>query len=134
MVMSPMLWAKHSPDRFDIYSAGLVLMQLAIPQLRSDRGLLAFNEAIKKADYDLEAWRGASRHGFAKQNAVLDADDGAGWKLAAAMLRKRTLEVNPPRAFCARELCILRLVSPDSEERHKKIKGPRAQRRTHLLN
>jgi hypothetical protein len=96
MVMSPMLWAKHSPDRFDIYSAGLVLMQLAIPQLRSDRGLLAFNEAIKKADYDLEAWRAASRHGFAKHNAVLDADDGAGWKLAAAMLRKRTLEVIPP--------------------------------------
>ena len=93
MVMSPMLWAKHSPDRFDIYSAGLILLQLAVPQLRSERGLLAFNTAIQKADFDLFAWQEASRHTFAKSNAILDADDGAGWKLAAAMLRKRTLEV-----------------------------------------
>lgn len=29
--ISPMLWAQHKPDRFDTWSAGIVLLQLAIP-------------------------------------------------------------------------------------------------------
>jgi hypothetical protein len=94
LAVSPVLWAKHQPDRFDIYSAGLVLMQLAVPRLRSEAGLAAFAKGMKRVGYDLDALRASTPHllGAAK-NDVLDADGGAGWRLASAMLRKRVLEV-----------------------------------------
>ena len=41
--VSPMLWARHKPDRFDMWSAGIVLLQLAVPTMRYDRGLKQFN-------------------------------------------------------------------------------------------
>ena len=40
---SPVLWARHKPDQFDIWSAGIVLLQLAVPTMRYDRGLKQFN-------------------------------------------------------------------------------------------
>lgn len=39
LAMSTMLWNRHKPDRFDSYSIGLILMQLAVPQLRMKSGL-----------------------------------------------------------------------------------------------
>jgi serine/threonine protein kinase len=39
LAMSAMLWRRHKPDRFDMYSIGLILMQLAMPQLRMKSGL-----------------------------------------------------------------------------------------------
>ena len=50
-------WVQHKPDRFDLYSAGIVLMQLALPSLRTNSGLMSFNRGLKKYDYDLEDWR-----------------------------------------------------------------------------
>ena len=43
MVVSPMLWARHKPDRFDMWSAGMVMLQLGLPTTRTDRGLKQFN-------------------------------------------------------------------------------------------
>jgi hypothetical protein len=37
--------------------SGLVLMQLAVPKLRTSSGLRVFNAAIKRHDYDLFKWR-----------------------------------------------------------------------------
>ena len=81
-------WARYQPDRFDIYSAGIIFMQLAVPALRSDRGLKAFNEVLKTAGYDVYKWRDAAALAPV-QTAVLDANDGSGWELAAALLRAR---------------------------------------------
>lgn len=81
-------WARYQPDRFDIYSAGIIFMQLAVPALRSDRGLKAFNEDIKTAGYDVYKWREAANLAPV-QTAVLDANAGAGWELAAALLCAR---------------------------------------------
>lgn len=39
LAMSAMLWRRHKPDRFDMYSIGLVLMQLAMPHLRTKSAL-----------------------------------------------------------------------------------------------
>lgn len=73
--------------------AGLCLMQLAVPKLRSSAGLLKFNAALEEADYDLTVWR--TRAGLpAKETSLLDADDAAGWELAEALLRPRSIEVN----------------------------------------
>ena len=46
-----------SPDPFDMYSAGVVLMQVAVPSLRSTAGLKNFNLELKTVGYDLKRWR-----------------------------------------------------------------------------
>jgi hypothetical protein len=93
--MSPVLWARHHPDRFDSWSAGIVLLCLTLPQLRSDEGLAAFLNEFERADYDLDAWRQRCRWagGAAKDFAPLDADGRAGWELAKGLLRPRALRV-----------------------------------------
>ena len=81
-------WSRHG----DACSAGLVLMQLAVPKLRSTSGLKAFSKALQACMCDLGAWRERERLSPA-QSTLLDADDGAGWDLAQALLRPRKLEV-----------------------------------------
>lgn len=68
-------------------------MQLAIPKLRSASGLQKFNSALKEADYDIHTWR-ARASLPAKETAILDAEDSAGWELAEALLRPREIEID----------------------------------------
>ena len=83
-------WLKHKPDRFDMYSAGIVMMQLALPSLRTNSGLVTFNKSLKRFGYDLFLWRNANKSQLTKSKTViLDAGDGAGWDLARALLRPR---------------------------------------------
>jgi serine/threonine protein kinase len=87
-LISPIVWHLNTPDRFDLYSAGLILMQLSVKQLRQDIGLQTFNTHIKRAGYDLDVWR--KRCSISSEEfAILDADGGAGWELAKAMLQPR---------------------------------------------
>lgn len=72
---------------------GLILMQLALGKLRTGSGLKAFNSALEAVDYDLSAWRRRAKLS-PKDTAVLDADDAAGWELAKALLRPRSIEVD----------------------------------------
>ncbi|XP_061375499.1 serine/threonine-protein kinase STN8, chloroplastic-like [Gastrolobium bilobum] len=85
--LSPILWQLNSPDLFDMYSAGIVLLQMAIPSLRSSSGLKNFNLEIKTYGYDLNKWRDSTRlkSGF----QVLDSDYGRGWDLATKLISKR---------------------------------------------
>jgi len=72
--------------------AGLVMLQLAVPKLRSTSALKAFSKSFQACKCELDAWRERERLAPA-QAALLDADDGAGWELAQALLRPRKLEV-----------------------------------------
>ncbi|KVI05333.1 hypothetical protein Ccrd_016334 [Cynara cardunculus var. scolymus] len=89
--LSPVLWQLNLPDRFDIYSTGLILLQMAFPSFRSDSGLIQFNRQLKRCDYDLIAWRKSVepransdlRRGF----ELLDLDGGIGWELLTSMVR-----------------------------------------------
>ncbi|GKU90388.1 hypothetical protein SLEP1_g4389 [Rubroshorea leprosula] len=89
--LSPVLWQLNLPDRFDIYSAGLIFLQMAFPSLRTDSSLIQFNRQLKRCDYDLAAWRKSTepraspdlRRGF----ELLDLDDGVGWELLTSMVR-----------------------------------------------
>ncbi|OAY31263.1 serine/threonine-protein kinase STN7, chloroplastic [Manihot esculenta] len=90
-ILSPVLWQMNLPDRFDIYSAGLIFLQMAFPGLRTDSGLIQFNRQLKRCDYDLAAWRKSVepragpelRRGF----ELLDLDGGIGWELLTSMVR-----------------------------------------------
>ncbi|XP_027914919.1 serine/threonine-protein kinase STN7, chloroplastic [Vigna unguiculata] len=89
--LSPVLWQLNSPDRFDIYSAGLIFLQMAFPGLRTDNSLIQFNRQLKRCDYDIVAWRKTVeprcgpelRKGF----ELLDLDGGIGWELLKSMVR-----------------------------------------------
>ncbi|KHG07521.1 Serine/threonine-protein kinase STN8, chloroplastic [Gossypium arboreum] len=89
--LSPVLWQMNLPDRFDIYSAGLIFLQMAFPSLRTDSALIQFNRQLKRCDYDLVAWRNTVepraspdlRKGF----ELLDFDNGIGWELLTSMVR-----------------------------------------------
>ena len=86
-------WLKHKPDRFDMYSAGIVMMQLALPSLRTNSGLVTFNKSLKRCGYDLFLWRDANKGQLSRsKTVVLDAGDGAGWDLARQLLRPRAYD------------------------------------------
>ena len=90
MAMSPVLWAKNQPDKFDAYSAGIILLQLAVPCLRKDRNLKSFNANLAHCEYDLYRWRAAYGSRLAKKELVLlDSDDAALLDLAASLLREK---------------------------------------------
>ncbi|GAB2272076.1 Serine/threonine-protein kinase stn8, chloroplastic [Dionaea muscipula] len=86
-LLSPILWQLNSPDLFDMYSAGIVLLQMAIPTLRSTAGLKNFNSEIKMLGYDLEKWRERTR--LRPDLRILDLDGGRGWDLATKLISER---------------------------------------------
>lgn len=85
--LSPILWQLNSPDLFDMYSAGIVLLQMAIPTLRSTAGLKNFKSEIKAVKYDLNKWREMSR--LRADFRILDLDSGRGWDLATKLISER---------------------------------------------
>jgi serine/threonine protein kinase len=94
-LLSPVLWQLNKPDRFDMYSAGMVLIQMVFPSLRNDNALFAFNKRLASFRYDISRWRQSNevesrvgkdpslREGF----KVLDLDNGVGWDLLCQLLR-----------------------------------------------
>lgn len=70
-----------------MYSAGIILMQMAIPTLRTTSGLKNFNSELKAVRYDLNRWREItrSRHDF----RILDLESGRGWDLATKLISER---------------------------------------------
>ncbi|EYU34597.1 hypothetical protein ABFS82_05G029500 [Erythranthe guttata] len=103
--LSPVLWQLNLPDRFDIYSAGLIFLQMAFPSLRSDSALIQFNRQLKRCDYDLIAWRKTVepraspdlRRGF----ELLDLDGGGGWELLTSMVRYKARQRTSAKAALA---------------------------------
>lgn len=86
-ILSPILWQLNSPDLFDMYSAGVVLVQMAIPTLRSTAGLKNFNSEIKRFGYDLNKWRKSTRS--RPDLSLLELDSGRGWDLATKLISER---------------------------------------------
>jgi len=86
--LSPVLWQMNSPDRFDIYSAGMSMLQMVFAPLRSDNALIVFNRRMRKEwDYDLDTWRSQEKSKVYEEGfRVLDANNGAGWDLLKRLL------------------------------------------------
>eukprot|EP00898_Chlorokybus_atmophyticus_P007607 jgi/Chlat1/7848/Chrsp66S07296 len=86
-LLSPFIWQLNHPDRFDTYSAGIMLLQMALPQLRSMNGLKMFNRDIARYNWNLKEWRARCAHRY--NFDVLDMDFGAGWDLACKLVCRR---------------------------------------------
>mmetsp|Transcript_30855 Transcript_30855/g.49644 ORF Transcript_30855/g.49644 Transcript_30855/m.49644 type:complete len:686 (+) Transcript_30855:819-2876(+) len=86
--LSPVLWQMNYPDRFDIYSAGMSMLQMVFAPLRSDNALIVFNRRMRKEfKYDLQKWRKAERSKLYQEGfEILDANGGAGWDLLRNLL------------------------------------------------
>lgn len=87
LTLSLWLLQLNSPDLFDTYSAGIVLMQMAIPTLRSTGGLKNFNSELKAVGYDLNKWREYTR--LRPDLRILDLDSGSGWDLVTKLISER---------------------------------------------
>ncbi|KAI8474732.1 MAG: kinase-like domain-containing protein [Monoraphidium minutum] len=86
-LLSPLAWAYGRPDLFDSYSVGVLLMQMAVPQLRGGSAIRLFNSQLLQFDHDVEAWRRGPGRAF--NFALLDRQGGAGYDLACRLLAKR---------------------------------------------
>ncbi len=84
------LWERHKPDRVDVYAAGLTLLQLATPALRSDASLRAFRTRLAQLGGDLLAWRDETG-----TQAELDEQE---WQALAALLGPRERRVSAAEA------------------------------------
>lgn len=93
--LSPVLWNMERPDKFDMYSAGVTLLQMAFPNLRNDNALIVFNKKLSSLNYDLRAWRRAEEKRLGSKLAtdplgegfeILDLNNGAGWELLCSLL------------------------------------------------
>ncbi|OAY71429.1 Serine/threonine-protein kinase STN7, chloroplastic [Ananas comosus] len=103
--LSPVLWQMNLPDRFDMYSVGLIFLQMAFPSLRTDSSLIQFNRQLKRCGYDLATWRRSVeprappdlRRGF----ELLDLDGGIGWELLTSMVRYKARQRTSAKAALA---------------------------------
>ncbi|KAF3794352.1 Serine/threonine-protein kinase [Nymphaea thermarum] len=86
-LLSPILWQLNSPDLFDMYSAGVILLQMAVPTLRSSAGIKNFKSEIKNAGYDLKKWRGNTR--LRPDLSILELESGRGWDLVTKLISER---------------------------------------------
>ena len=90
--LSPVLWSLNRPDRFDMYSVGILLLQMCFPPLRRDNQLVAFNRQLGGLDYDILAWRDlivskkGGSGGYAQGIEILDMDGGRGWDLLRRLI------------------------------------------------
>ncbi|KAF6258518.1 kinase-like domain-containing protein [Scenedesmus sp. NREL 46B-D3] len=93
-LLSPVLWQMEHPDKFDMYSVGILFLQMVFPNLRSDNSLVAFNRRLQELGWDLPAWkrevirkhpRGLPKE-YEEGFEVLEAEEGAGWDLACQLV------------------------------------------------
>ncbi|GMH32543.1 hypothetical protein BSKO_00377 [Bryopsis sp. KO-2023] len=109
-LLSPVLWQLEQPDRFDMYSVGIILMQMAFPNLRSDNNLIAFNRKLESLDYDLDAWRSEVEKKGSKDIKegfqIMDMEQGAGWDFV-----KKLVCYDPKRRLSASQAVRHRLLS-----------------------
>mmetsp|Transcript_41149 Transcript_41149/g.74002 ORF Transcript_41149/g.74002 Transcript_41149/m.74002 type:complete len:638 (-) Transcript_41149:1944-3857(-) len=88
--LSPVLWNLNIPDRFDMYSVGITLLQVCLPPLRSDNAIMVFNKKLESYDFNLRKWRAAEEANFNREMqdamSVLDADGGQLWSLLTKLV------------------------------------------------
>ena len=93
------LWRKYEPEKFDIFSAGIIMMQLCFPKLREEKNLRAFNTEFEKCNFDLPSWR-TSGSEFNRMSLTLVECEDACWNLAAKLLQgERASRISADKAL-----------------------------------
>jgi len=82
---SPFLWVSEKPDRFDTYSAGMVLLQMLVPELNQPQYMKQVGAQLKGVQGDIEVWR--ERYGTGLDFSLADRAQFAGWDLITRLVR-----------------------------------------------
>lgn len=83
------LWKDNLPDRFDIFSTGITLIQMFVPELRSDDELAIFKKELIESDYDLLHWRNTKCSFPEVYLRPLDEHGGIGWDFLGKLLAEK---------------------------------------------
>ena len=78
-------WLKYTPDVFDSWSVGMVLLQCAVPYARQADKLKKLKQVLV-AGGDLQGWRDSLPDVAAADFSLLDANAGAGWDLLCKLM------------------------------------------------
>ncbi|DBA95029.1 TPA: hypothetical protein ACH3X1_002545 [Trebouxia sp. C0004] len=89
-LLSPIAWQVGRPDLFDSYSAGVLLLQMAVPQLRTTNSQRSFSVEAAAAEFDMKLWRKRAEAKTRPPNfELLDLGGGAGWDLVCKLITER---------------------------------------------
>ena len=90
LALSPVLWQLNLPDRFDMYSLGIMFLQLCFKSLRTDAGVQKLRRDLTANNESLSAWRRANESKIRDPEAwaILDLNDQAGWEFARLLTKK----------------------------------------------
>jgi len=94
VLLSPFLWLFNKPDRFDMYSAGIVMLQMLLPRMRTRSGLKEFNNAMSSQDYDLRKVKESGRGGYNWQ-----AVDSSTYALLSQLVCKKNQRMSASAAL-----------------------------------
>lgn len=86
-LLAPFAWLYGRPDLFDAYTIGVLLMQMAVPTLRTTANFRLFNAELAQFNYDLDNWR--TTRGPKYDFSLLDRNQKAGWDLARQLICRR---------------------------------------------
>lgn len=80
----------RSGGRFDVFSAGLLLVQMCFPPHRSDDGIVAFKRSLaQQHEWKLQAWRESVEGSAAYDPGFRLLDRNGGWELLRRCLKRR---------------------------------------------
>ncbi|KAL3161226.1 hypothetical protein ABBQ38_009592 [Trebouxia sp. C0009 RCD-2024] len=89
--LSPILWRLNNPDKFDMYSVGVLFLQMIFPNLRTDNQLQAFNRKLESLKWDMSAWRGFAERKATRDSQeafqMLNMNDGSAWELLTSLMQ-----------------------------------------------
>ena len=92
-------WNKNKPDLFDAFSVGMVILQVSVPAFRKKNGMKGVRGELKTWAYDCEAWRASLPERRQSDFAILDENDGAGWKLVCGLVANRSQRISVSKAL-----------------------------------
>ena len=92
-------WGKNKPDLFDSFSCGMTILQVSVPAFRKKGAMKAVRRDLKRWCYDCEAWRASLSERQQEDFAILDDDNGAGWKLVCGLVSNKGTRMSVSKAL-----------------------------------
>jgi len=92
-------WGKNKPDLFDSFSCGMTILQVSVPAFRKKGAMKAVRRDLKRWCYDCEAWRASLPERQQDDFAILDENNGAGWKLVCGLIANKGTRMSVSKAL-----------------------------------
>lgn len=74
--------------RFDVFSAGLLVVQMCFKAYRTENGIVGFKKSLDAVDYDLDAWRAAAENRKENAEGFAILDKYGGFQLLKGCLKR----------------------------------------------